>query len=322
MRAPKVILRTVLAAAVAGTGAVAIGAPPAQAGWSDGLFTGTVRNDLGAVVAGATISVWPTVNEDSNPVAVTRTNAAGKWRVADLDAGRYKVEIGLAGWSEYAPGRERNHADARTYPAAAHRLTVVNSVVERAGSFAGRLTTPTGGPAAGVPVTVDDYNTAREFKTTTAADGTYSLPVPPRGDYVVNYRDGNFRQYALGTTDSEQARHYTVASGQRVTVNDQFLETASLTGRLVDAAGAPVVAATVRFIYTETAFELQTTTDADGRYSFEKLNPGPVKVSFGTADGRYQYAYQAASYNEATEFTLTLGTVTTVNDTLLPTTTS
>nr|WP_221378726.1 carboxypeptidase-like regulatory domain-containing protein [Actinoplanes polyasparticus] len=318
MRAPRIIVRTVLAAAVAGTGAVAVGASPAQADWNNGLFTGTVRNDRGAVVAGATISVWPTVNEDSNPVAVTTTNAAGKWRVADLDAGRYKVEIGLAGWSEYAPGRERSHQNARTYPVTAHRVTVVNSVVERAGSFSGRLTTPTGGPAAGVPVTVDDYNTARPYQTTTAADGTYSLPVPPRGDYVVSYRDGNFQQYAVGTTDEQQARHYTVASGQKVRVDDQFLETASLTGRLVDAAGAPVAAATVRFIYTQTAFELQTTTDADGRYSFEQLNPGPVKVSFRTADGRSQYAYQAASYDEATEFALTLGTVTTVNDTLLP----
>ncbi|MCO8270930.1 carboxypeptidase-like regulatory domain-containing protein [Actinoplanes sp. TRM 88003] len=318
MRAPKVIVRTAIAAAVAGAAVATVGASPAQAGWTSGLVTGTVLNDRGAVVAGATISVWPTVNEDTNPVAVTRTNAAGKWRVADLDSGRYKVEIGLAGWSEYAPGRERDHQDARTYAVSSRRLTVVNSVVERAGSFAGRLTTSAGGPAAGVAVTVDDYNTAREYKTTTGADGSYSVKVPPRGDYVVSYRDGNFRQYAVGTTDQQQARHYTVASGQNVRVNDRFLQAASLTGRLVDAAGAPVGSATVRFIYTETAFELQTTTDADGRYTFDKLNPGPIKVAFRTADGRSQYAYQAAGYDQATEFTLALGTVTTVDDTLLP----
>jgi protocatechuate 3,4-dioxygenase beta subunit len=315
VRVPKVIV-SVLAAAVAGAGVAVAGASPAQAGWNAGLFSGTVRNDRGAVVAGATISVWPTVNENTRPVAVTKTNAAGKWRVAKLNPGRYKVEIGLTGWSEYAPGRERDHADARAYRVTKHRLTIVNSVVERAGSFSGRLTTATGKPAAGVPVTVDDYNTARAFTTTTKANGTYAVPVPPRGDYVVSYRDGTFRQYAVGTIDQQRARHYKVASGQRVRVNDRFLQAATLTGRLVDAAGAPVAAATVSYYNTQTAFEQQTTTDANGHYTFAKLNPGTVKVSFRTTDGRRQYAYQAATYDEATEFTLTLGTVTTVNDTL------
>ena len=79
-----------------------------------------------------------------------------------------------------------------------------------------------------------------------------------------------------------------------------------------------MAAATFNITNTETAFGLQTTTNADGRYSFDKLNPGPVKVSFRTADGHRQYAYQALTYDEATEFALELGTTTTVDDTLLP----
>lgn len=39
---------------------------------------------------------------------------------------------------------------------------------------------------------------------------------------------------------------------------------------------------------------------------------------FRLADGRVQWAYQKLSYDEADEFTLALGTVTTVNDQLLP----
>ncbi|WP_250027148.1 carboxypeptidase regulatory-like domain-containing protein [Paractinoplanes maris] len=318
MQPPKILARAVLAATLAGAGAVAAGAAPAQAAGGTGLLTGIVRNDRGAVVANAKISIWPTVNENANPVAVTTTSAAGAWRVPKLDAGRYKIEIGLAGWSEYAPGRERDYADARTYRVATWGRTSVSSVVERAGSFAGRLTTASGRPAAGVSVTVDDYRTARAFQTTTSATGRYSLPVPPGGDYVVSYRDGTFRQYAPHTVDQALARHYTVASGQRVRVNDRLLRAASLTGRLVDAAGAPVAGATVRFIYTETAVELETTTDANGAYRFQKLNPGPIKVSFRTADGVGQYAYQAQSYDEATEFRLSLSNRTVVDDALLP----
>jgi hypothetical protein len=73
----------------------------------------------------------------------------------------------------------------------------------------------------------------------------------------------------------------------------------------------------VRFL-TDTAFEVRTTTDADGRYRFDKLSAWTVKVEFRTADGRVQWAHQKLDYSEANTFALTLGATTTVDDSLLP----
>ena len=303
-------------AALVGIGAVTAGATPAMADVDTGTLTGSVRDTRGAVVADAHIIVYPDDTSGSS-VAETTTDAAGRFRVPDLDVGRYKVQIGLGGWSEWAPGRH-DESTAVAYPVAAGRRTNVASIVTAPGVISGRLRTAEGGPAANVRVSADDYNTARVWAATTAADGTYALRVPPSDNYVVSFVDGNFHQYALHTVDQAQARHYTVVSGRTLRVNDQLLPAASLTGRLVDAAGAPVAGANVSFVYTETAHELATTTDGDGRYRFDKVSPGPVKVRFTAADGRQQWAHQKLSWDEAEEFVLELGAVTTVNDTLLP----
>ncbi len=315
MQPPKVIAGAVLAAALAGAGAATAVAAPALADSSTGSLAGAVRDTRGAVVADASITVYP-LDTSGNFVAEATTDATGRFRVSGLDAGRYKVRIGLGGWSEWAPGR-RSADTAAAYKVAPGRSTKADSVVTAAGIISGRLTAASGGPASNVRVTADDYDTARAWETTTAADGTYQLRVPPGTNYVIRFIDGHFRQYAPGTVDQEQARHYTVGSGRTLRVNDRLLPAASLTGRLVDAAGAPVVAANVRFL-TDTAFELSTTTDADGRYSFDKLTPWTVKVAFRTADGRQQWAHQKLTYEDATEFKLSLGTVTTVDDALLP----
>ncbi|WP_433360572.1 carboxypeptidase-like regulatory domain-containing protein [Actinoplanes sp. CA-142083] len=313
MRPIRMITTVTLAAAIAATGV----ATPALADTGTGSISGSVRDTKGAVVANSEITVYPPT-QPSGPVAVTHTDAAGKFRVTGLDEGSYQIQIGLGGWTEWAPGRVGNPADARTYTVAAGRTTRATSVVTAAGVVTGRVTTPAGRPAAGIAVSADDDNQARTWNTTTAADGTYSLKVPPGDAYVIGFQDGNLRQYSPRTLDRTQARHYTVRSGRTLRVDDQLLAAASLTGRLTDATGAPAAGAQVHFIDTTTAYELVSTTDADGRYRFEKLSPAEIKVWFRTADGQEQWAHQALSYDEAATFTLSLGAVTTVDDQLLP----
>ncbi|MEV4346848.1 carboxypeptidase-like regulatory domain-containing protein [Actinoplanes sp. NPDC049596] len=185
------------------------------------------------------------------------------------------------------------------------------------GVITGLVTTPNGRPAAGITVTVDDTEIARPFTTTTAADGRYSIEVPAGDAYVVSFVNGHLRQYSPRVTSYEQARVYTVVEGRKLRVNERLLRTATLTGHLADENGAPVAGATVGIINTETANEFQTTTAADGSFRFEKLAPGSVKVSFHALDGRRQWAHQKATYDEADAYTLRLGRVTTVNDSLL-----
>jgi protocatechuate 3,4-dioxygenase beta subunit len=168
-----------------------------------------------------------------------------------------------------------------------------------------------------VTVTAENDETAAAWSATTAADGTYTMRVAPNRDYVIRFTDGNFQQFSPGTIDRAEARQYPAASGRTLRVSERLLPAASLTGRLVDAEGAPVADAEVHVV-TLNAQDFAATTDTEGRYQLDKLTPGTVKVYFRLADGRVQWAYRKLSYDEAAEFTLALGTVTTVNDQLLP----
>jgi protocatechuate 3,4-dioxygenase beta subunit len=309
------VITSAVLAALAGLAATAF-ASPARAEAGTGTLSGAVRDTRGAVVANAQVTVYPP-DTSGDYVTTTHTDATGRFQVPALEEGSYKLLIGLGGWSEWAPGRTDNPDAAVAYPVVAGGTTVADSVVTAAGVIKGRLTTASGAPASNVKVTADDEDHARPWYTTTAADGTYALRVAPGTNYVISFADGQFTQYAPHTIDRAQARHYTVRSGRTLRVDDRLLPAASLHGRLVDAAGAPVAAARVRFINSY-AFERTTTTDADGRYSFDKLSPSEIKIQFRTADGRQQWAYQKLSYDEAETFTLSLGTVTTVNDQLLP----
>ena len=315
MRTPRVIAGAILAAAVAGLAAATAGATPALAHSGTGSLSGAVRDTRGAVVADAEITVYPP-DVSGNYVAKVRTDSAGKFKVAGLEKGSYKLLINLGGWYEWAPGRVSSPDDARAYPVRPGHDTVAGSTVSAAGVITGKVEATSGGPAAGVQVSVDDDSTASTWSATTAADGTYRLKVRPGTEYVVGFKDGNFQQFAPQTVNRDQASRFLVRSGHTVRVDDRLLPAASLNGRLVDAAGAPVVGAQVHFV-TMNAGDYATTTDADGRYSFVKQAPGDIKVYFVTADGVTQWAYQASGYDEAATFTLALGQTTTVDDQLL-----
>ncbi|WP_157437021.1 carboxypeptidase-like regulatory domain-containing protein [Actinoplanes subtropicus] len=312
MRTPRVIAGVVLAGLAA---AMAV-ASPALADTGTGSLSGSVRDTRGAVMAGTEILVYP-LTPAGGSVAETHTDAAGRFRVTGLEAAGYKIYIGLGGWYEYAPGRTDSFDAARTYAVVAGRNTVANSVVTAASTIRGTVLAASGGPAAGVTVTAENDEHAAAWSATTAADGTYTMRVAPDRYYVIRFTDGHFEQFAPGTLDRAQARQYPVRSGRTLRVSERLLPAASLTGRLVDAAGAPVADAAVHLV-TTSAQDFAAATDADGRYRLDKLAPGAVKVYFRLADGRVQWAYRKLSYEEADEVTLALGTVTTVNDQLLP----
>ena len=133
---------------------------------------------------------------------------------------------------------------------------------------------------------------------------------------------GRLAQYSPQTTDPEQARRYAVSPGLATVVDEQLLAPATLSGRLVDESGTAVAGAQVYVDLLNSAGVVTTSTDANGRYTITALPPGPVTVKFTAPDGRVQWAHQKTSSAEADQFTLVLGTVTTVDDTLLPAMTS
>src|SRR5687768_18321507 len=71
-------------------------AGPVEAQITRGAISGTVRDVMGAVVPGATVTV---VNMETNAVWTTVTDHLGFYRVAALDPGRYSMHAELLGFS-------------------------------------------------------------------------------------------------------------------------------------------------------------------------------------------------------------------------------
>lgn len=300
---------------MAGIVAATTAAGPAFADDPTGSLSGVVRDTRGAAVPDAVIAVY--LDPSSDPVQELSADARGRFRVTGLQAGSYKVQIGMSGWSEWAPGRVTDSAQARSYRVTANRTTVANSVVTAAGIITGRFLRPDGTPAANAGVHVTNVNTAAEHGGQTAADGTYRLRVQPNQTFIVGYSVGSFTQYVPHTFDPARATRYFVPSGRAVRVDDRAVDLAGMSGRLTDAAGAPAGGVYITFINVDTTVESETNTRADGTYDFSGLLvPGRYKVRFSAGD-RSQYAHQKPDYESADVFTLTSGQTTVVDDQLL-----
>ena len=315
MQSTRVRRRAVLAAVLAGTAAATSVVGPAFAAAPTGSLSGVVRDTTGAVVPNASIAVY--LDPSGDAVQELPAGADGRFSVTGLKAGSYQISIGMGGWSEWAPGRVTDPAQAKSYQIKANRNTVADSTVTAAGIIAGQFLRPDGAPAANAAVNVTSLDDASQHSTVTAADGTYQLRVQPEQTFIVSYAVGSFAQYVPHTFDSTQATKYFVGSGQTVRVDDRAIEISGITGRLTDAAGAPAGGVYVSFVNVDTTVESETNTNADGTYDFSNLLvPGQYKVRF-TAPGGSQYAHQKLDYDTAEVITLAPGQTAVVDDQLL-----
>jgi len=92
--------------------------------------------------------------------------------------------------------------------------------------------------------------------------------------------------------------------------------TGTITGRLTSSDGTGVEGARVSLDGAPNY--MSTMTGADGSYSFLDIPPSTVRVRFEPVGRPMQYAYGKTNYSEAAKITVTAGTTTTVNDTLIP----
>jgi carboxypeptidase family protein len=92
----------------------------------------------------------------------------------------------------------------------------------------------------------------------------------------------------------------------------------SITGTITRPGGGAV---TVNLWTTAGGTAGQSTTDADGHYTFASVAPGQYKVQFGVQSGfdpKWQWAYQKFSFTSATVIDVAAGAPTEVDDTYAP----
>ncbi|MDG4806820.1 carboxypeptidase-like regulatory domain-containing protein [Micromonospora sp. WMMD1120] len=189
------------------------------------------------------------------------------------------------------------------------------------GVVSGRVTTNTGAGAAEVQVQLlrsDDY--AYAGSTNTDADGNYTITGLQAGSYLVGYsaseRPEQWHHQQVSPFDADPV---TVTEGGTTRVDEQLFETGTLTGRMVDAAGQPVVDLTIDVREVDTFAWAYGRTDDQGRFTIA-ARPGRYTVSIQPIEGSYQQQYVPGKIDEqgATVFEVKADEAIEINETVLP----
>jgi hypothetical protein len=214
----------------------------------------------------------------SEPPLAT-TDAAGRFELAGLNAGRYKLVVRAP---EFALGL----LPGLTVEAGTD--TEVNVVLHRGAAVSGRLVGPNEQPVAGrVGVQEIDgaavpWNAGDLLTTEAGTDGRFQLPALPPGSHTL-----------VITAPGHATQRVPVdvgAGGVPVDVGDVLLETGlAIRGRVRDRAGLPVADAQINGFARGAGFGnmVNGTTEADGSF-----------VLAGLTTGAYRLTVRAPGYGE------------------------
>jgi hypothetical protein len=271
------------------------------------------------------------------------TDADGRYRVADVPAGRYRLQA-LAPLffspEEHSSGSFFNSGKIITV-GAGEAVEGVDLTLVRGGVVTGRVTNAEGKPVVAERVTVADADAASRsgpsswvispYEFETDDRGIYRIYGVPAGRYLVSVgvdRDSGMitvgpagAQYARtfhpNATDAAQAKIVEVTAGGEARDVDIALADApksyQATGKIVDESGAPV--AGVGYGYGSVRAEAKTvgawgsegvTTNAEGEFAVRNLTPGRYAV-FAVSDfgGTPMDAYSDATQFEVTDADVT-----------------
>ena len=233
-------------------------------------FAGRVQRPDGSPVAGARLRAW---RADAAPGDAFRgrTDGEGRFRFEDLQPGSLRVEVTCQ--DEAGPP----WADVLLTAGE----TLERTFTTRAGiDVQGRVTDlETGRPVADAEVGV-----GWTFRKTvrTDADGRYVLRgFPPTGVLSVAARARGYAEGRVRLPD---------AAGGRAAVDFALQPDVRVTGRVVDAAGAPLADAYLAAVSTGAGWP-SARADGQGRFSLAGLRPGADYALFVVASGHGSCAF-------------------------------
>jgi protocatechuate 3,4-dioxygenase beta subunit len=168
----------------------------------------------------------------------------------------------------------------------------VELVLEKGVSLPGRVVDDSGAPLAGAKVTLFDHEGSRYFELRTGADGRFAFgPLPDVPYGLVASSPGLLPVYLPEVLEEELEEDLVLHLPRR------------LVGKVL-AGDRSVAGAQVRVEGTSHV----TTTDAEGRFTFEPLPPGEYAV-LGEHAGQYGVANVRIDTSAETETTVHLGTL-------------
>ncbi|MGE5828772.1 MAG: carboxypeptidase regulatory-like domain-containing protein, partial [Micromonosporaceae bacterium] len=149
--------------------------------------------------------------------------------------------------------------------------------------------------------------------------GAFRIADLDPGQYKVAFLlPGFVTQYSSQKDSFEAADLYTVADGVDTVIEEQVAPHGSIGGRITTAAGAGSPFANV-LLYRDFDISAQGTADADGNYLLPYVTAGSYRLQINPQNAPQQWAHQHTQFDDADLFAVTVGSLTTVDETLIAT---
>jgi protocatechuate 3,4-dioxygenase beta subunit len=234
-----------------------------------GTIAGTVVDEKGAPVAEVQVNAFPDILGGSPQDAMVlaglssaSTDGGGRFTIRGLPAGEYRVRASRQSKGRYEWGQQGVQAKTGD--------TNVKITLAAPGSVTGKLVLEDGKPPSLANVSLN-----QQSMEAAKADGTFTLPDIAPGTYDLYVRGPGFTQFVKQSVVVEPQKPtdvgtLTLAKGRTVT------------GKVVDGTGAPVVGAKVKagdIMYTLQGAEDQMET-------FEELSG--MKTALSERDGTFK----------------------------------
>ena len=234
-----------------------------------------------------------------------------------LPPGDYAVWFGAAGYATlYWDGRPA-YTDADTLTLAeGETRSGIDAALPLAGRLSGAVSAAAGGALAGARITLYVRSAAGTWEvrdsTSSASDGSWSLPAPP-GELTLRFSaDGYGTLFWDGRGSAATADAIILAAGETRDGIDAALPFTGvlISGSVTDAvSGEPLAGA---FVYAvadqgEGDAHAGTVSAADGSYRLMLLEPGSNRIGFRLEGYDDQYYDHVASLGAATSLTLAAG---------------
>ncbi|WP_273837892.1 carboxypeptidase regulatory-like domain-containing protein [Halococcus sp. PRR34] len=252
-----------------------------------GAITGTVTDESGAPIAGATVTANAS---DGNYTATTGDD--GTYTIEDVPTGTHDI---TASADNYSSATQTVDVPANGTATADFTLAPEN------GSISGTVTaSDAGDPVANVTVAAEDGD-GTVYNATTDDNGTYTIDVPP-GTYSVNVADT--------PAGYEAQTIITVGPGEAVTGIDFTVEptnppTGSIEGTITNGAGTPIEGA---HVVDADGDAFNVSTDEAGHYEIGNLTESTYALRAKTDDyGTSDIRFVDVKANETTTQNFTLG---------------
>ena len=219
----------------------------------------------------------------------TTTNASGNYIIPGLTPSDYRVSAepedpGTAG-EFYNNARDWGEADRVTVTSGA-TINNIDFALEQGGSISGVVTRQSDGlPVANVDVSANTYVCcAGGNGTTTAADGSYTIPRLAPGDYRVQVRpreEGLVGEFYASTTDWSEAEPVTVDAGADRSNIDFTLDSGgAVAGTFTEADGVTPIPDVYVYAtdYVNGGYANGASTEADGTYTISGVKAGIYRI--------------------------------------------